>query len=469
MKPTGAVARLRAGVSGLFKKARPTLSSVDSNRGWRLLHDFGGTGFWQQDIEINRDTVMANWAVFSCMTLIASDIGKCCLRLVEQVGQIWEPVESAAFSPVLRKPNSYQTRQQFIETWVLSKLSHGNAYILKLRDARGVVIGLYVLDPTRVQTLVAPNGEVFYQLLRDDLSKVRDDFPAVPASEIIHDRFNCLFHPLVGLSPIFACGLSATQGYKILQNSAKFFENMSRPSGILTAPGAISNETAARLKTGWDENYSGDKVGKVAVLGDDLKYQAMAITAVDSQMVEQLKLSAELICSTFHVPAFKIGAGTIPAGQKVEDLNQIYYSDCLHALMDAVQTLLTFGLGLEVAKEGRRYAVGFDLDDLLKMDSRTMAEVEGIKVQRGITAPNEGRQRFNLRPVAGGAQPYLQQQNYSLEALAKRDALADPFGSTAPKPASDPPSAPAADDDQDQTDKALHLLFRKDPGSLIHA
>ena len=32
-----------------------------------------------------------------------------------------------------------------------------------------------------------------------------------------------------------------------------------------------------------------------------------------------------------------------------------------------------------------------------------------------------------MEPVEGGDSPYLQQQNYSLEALAKRDAASDPF------------------------------------------
>jgi phage portal protein BeeE len=34
-----------------------------------------------------------------------------------------------------------------------------------------------------------------------------------------------------------------------------------------------------------------------------------------------------------------------------------------------------------------------------------------------------------MKPVDGGDTPYLQQQNYSLSALNKRDALEDPFKS----------------------------------------
>jgi hypothetical protein len=35
---------------------------------------------------------------------------------------------------------------------------------------------------------------VFYQLDRDDLSGVAEEDTIVPASQIIHDRMNCLWH-----------------------------------------------------------------------------------------------------------------------------------------------------------------------------------------------------------------------------------------------------------------------------------
>jgi len=432
-----------ARVVGAFTKAAPRLSSVDGWRGrWHTLWDSDtNPGDWQQDVHVDRGAVLANWAVFSCITLIASDIGKLCLNLVEKLNGIWVEAVSPAFSPVLRKPNRYQTRQQFVEQWIISKLTNGNAYVLKERDGRGVVVGLYVLDPCRVMPLVAPDGSVYYQLQEDDLSQVPTGLPAVPASEIIHDRMNCLFHPLVGLSPIYACGLAATQGLKIQQNSAKFFQNMSRPSGVLTAPGQISEETAKRLKTEWEKNYTGDKIGKVAVLGDDLKYSAMTVNADDAQLVEQLKLSAEMVCSTFHVPPFKIGAGAIPVGQKVEDLNQIYYSDCLQALMEAIETLLDDGLGLPEVT-GHQYGTEFELDDLLKMDSATLTSVIAEQVKGGISKIDEARARLGMPPIPGGDTAYLQQQNYSLTALAKRDTSADPFGTA--KPPAPPAPAPAA-------------------------
>jgi phage portal protein BeeE len=58
-------------------------------------------------------------------------------------------------------------------------------------------------------------------------------------------------------------------------------------------------------------------------------------------------------------------------------------------------------------------------------------------------APNEARRRLNLKPVTGGDTPYLQQQNYSLEALSKRDSKDDPFATKTPTAPAKPAAAAA--------------------------
>ncbi len=396
---------------------------VDNRGGWWPIIRESFTGAWQQNVEVKFEAVLSNHADFACRTLIASDIAKLRIKLVQRVGEIWKEASNAAFSPVLRKPNRYQTRQQFMECWVLSKLQAGNTYVLKQRDGRGVVVAMHVLDPGRVKPLVAPDGSVFYELARDDLSGLETTSVTVPAKEIIHDRFNCFFHPLVGLSPIYANGLAAMQGLAIQNMSAGFFQNGAQPGGVLTAPGAISDETAGRLKAAWETNYGGKNRGKVAVLGDGLRYEPMTAKAVDSQLIEQLKWTAEVICSTYHVPPYKIGVGAMPSYNNIQALNVEYYSQCLQAHIEAIEACLDDGLGLDGASIGTE----IDTDNLLRMDSVTQMSVLKEAIGSALMSPDEGRRKLDLPPVAGGASPYLQQQNYSLAALAKRDAQADPF------------------------------------------
>ena len=392
---------------------------------WQTLIHEPYTGAWQKNDELKRTDLTHFHAVFACISLIAADIGKLRIQTKSSQNGVLLPTKSRT-DAILKKPNRHQSWQQFIESWVSSKLLRGNAYVLKQRDIFGDVWQMYVLNPDRVKVLVSGDGEVFYQISTDKLYGLTDT--TVPASEMIHDRMNCFYHPLVGLSPLTACGISVGLGLSIQHTSATLFGNNSRPSGILSVPSDISKETAQKVKSDWQANYSGIKRGGIAVLGSGAKYEPIAMSASDSQAIEQLKMSGETVCSVFHVPAFKVGMGEIKAGQKVSDLNEIYYSDCLQHYIEAIENLLDEHLDLEKGVECEA-----DLSPLIRMDSTSQIMYLKEGTLSGIFSPNEARATLGLPPVVGGESPLMQQQNYSLEALAKRDNSADPFGN-APTP-----------------------------------
>jgi HK97 family phage portal protein len=418
---------------------RKALNSVPEGRGgWYPIVREPFTGAWQRNLEINVDTTASFHADFACKTLIARDIAKLRVKLVEKdKNDIWSETTNPAFSPVLRRPNDYQTRNQFWECWVLSKLSRGNTYVLKVRDNRQVVTALHVLDPTRVQPLVADDGSVFYRLSSDNLADIDDII--VPAREIIHDRFNCLFHPLVGTPPVFASGLASMLGLNAQKTSALLFENASVPGGLLTTPGEIDDVQEKRIKEEWEQRFSRVNLGRVAVLSGGMKYEKMAMTNVEGQMIEQLKWSAEVVCSVYHVPPYKVGVGVLPTYNNVQALQVEYYSQALQSNIEEIEELLDAALGIGW---GESLGTEFDTDNLLRMDTVTQVTAIRDAVGAGVMSPNEGRAKLELKPVTGGSSPFLQQQNYSLEALAKRDAQANPFAPATP-PA--PPQPPAAD------------------------
>jgi HK97 family phage portal protein len=434
----------------------PTMPGDRGNWWYPVIHE-PFTGAWQRNLEHRAESILSFHAVYACIERIASDVAKCRLRLVEEDGNgIWHEIFIPAFTPVIRKPNHYQNRIQFIETWMLSKLMSGNAYILKERDARNVVVRLYVLNPTYVKPLVAPDGQIFYELTQDNLAGIdqtyrsisNDGRVVVPSSEIIHDMMTLKHHHLCGLSPMAPAALAAVHGINIQKTSTTFFANSAKPGGILTAPGEINKENAERLKAQYETEFSGGRSGKVAIMGYGLKFEPMTMDFVDAQLIEQLGVSAKMVCSSFGVPPHMVQVGDPPSYTNIEALNQQYYSQTLQKHFESVELLLDEGLGLtEVA--GKSYGTWFDLDDLLRMDTATLVDSEAKAVGAGIKSPNEARMRLNLGPTKGGSGPYLQQQNFSLEALSKRDALADPFAPAKPPapPTPTSPTPPPPDDD----------------------
>lgn len=423
-----------------IRRAEKALHAVsDWQGGWRrILEPY--TGAWQQNVEEKRGTVLCYPTLYACLNRISQDLGKLPFVLKQEAANgISKPVENPAYSPVLRKPNHYQTAQQFREAWALSKLIHGNAYVLKQRDERGVVVRLYVLDPCRVLPMVSDSGEVFYQInyqyptdlappvLLNKLALSEDGKQLViPAREIIHDRLNCFHHQLIGVPPVCAAHWPAVKNLKILKSSAEFFGNNAQPGGILTAPAGMSESDAAALKAYWDTNFAGTNSGKVAVIGADMKFTSFAMKSADSQLVEQMRYSDEQICQPFGIPPFKIGIGSIPAGLGVDAINLLYYDDALSGHIESMENLLDEGLSVSPP-----LGIWMDLEPLLRMDVGKQADVETKLVGGKIKTPDEARHRFNLAPTGGGDTLWGQHQDYPLGVLAERDDL-KPVAAPAP-------------------------------------
>jgi HK97 family phage portal protein len=439
---TKTISRFVRPVVAVAKAIPATLSSPQSRGGWFPIVREAWAGAWQSNVEIEITDVLTHVTVYACISLIASDIGKLRIKLVQRDREgIWTETESPAFSPVLKKPNRYQNRIKFLENWVTSKLINGNTYALKQRDSRQIVTALYILDPNRVKVLIGSDGSVWYELNTDNLSGIKDPV-IVPASEIIHDVMVPLYHPLVGVSPISACGLAAVQGLRIQENSTLFFQSGASPGGILTAEGVIKDADAERLSARWHANYGGANSGKVAVLGNGLKYQQLQMTAVDAQLIDQLKWTAESVAAAFHVPYYKVG-GPYPSYNNVEALDQQYYSQCLQTQIESIELCLDEGLGLDTAKDGIQYGTELDLDALLRMDTSTRMKAAGDALIGGLT-PDEVRKKYHdIGSVPGGDQVFLQRQNWPLGVLGSDSPL------LMPAPVVQPPAPPEPDDEPD--------------------
>ena len=171
---------------------------------------------------------------------------------------------------------------------------------------------------------------------------------------------------------------------------------------------------ALRLKAHWESSYSGENMGKTAVLGDGLQYQPIVMSNIDAQLVEQLRMTAETVCSAFHVPAHMVGVGAAPTYNNIEALNQEYYSQCLQAHIESIELLLDEGLELP-----KPYGTEFDLDGLLRMDSKTKAEA-ARQPSRAAWRPMRSEKVLRSRSYAGGETPYLQEQQWPLAHLAAR-------------------------------------------------
>lgn len=442
-------------------KAARSLIDAQRSTGWlNGLVSEPFSGAWQRNLESAnpRDpNMLAFSAVYACVTIVSGDMAKLS-TYIERESKTTpqrERVYNHPASYLVERPNAYQTMPELIQLHFAAKLMRGNAYLYKEFDERGVVSELHPLQPDGVRPLIAPGGDVFYQLAYNstDFMSIDDILGAgesvgqgvdrvVPADRIIHDRMNCLYHPLVGVSPIFASASSAMMGARILMNSEKIFANMSHPSGVLSSTQTINDVTAERLKREWASRYSGGSYGRTAVLGDGLTWSPMILNPIDAQLIDQLRFSIEDIARVFRVPLYLLADLTKTSYRNSEQMARAYYQGCLQTHIKMTEDRFKQGLNLE-----RWLRFRFDLDDLFRMEMDARFSSYKTALDAGILSINEVRAKEGLGPVEGGNEPRVQVQ---YAPLSKANGI---FNNAQNQ---DPPASPSEDppEDDDPPDDA---------------
>lgn len=435
--------------------AKAVSSAVPVNS-YNVGYSFGMGGYaphepftqaWQKNMEGKsyRDPVMLAFsAVYACVTIISQDLSKLPInvRIIDpkdNIGTANAPLTDP-YQRLLRKPNDYQTSLDFQQYWSACKLIRGNAYAFKELDGRGVPTAMHILHPDRVRVLIEPvSKEVYYQYqphMNDMVSFEKfGDYEGtylIPSRFIIHDRINCLWHPLIGVSPMFAAAVSTATGARILMNSERLFGNMARPSGILSAPGEINDVTAQRLKREFEANYSAGNIGRTAVLGDGLEWKAMTLTGVEAQLIEQLKWTIEDVARVFRVPMYLLNDMARMTYKNSEHAAQSYYSGCLQYHAESTEARFTLDFGFDETSK----RVEFDVAGMFRMDTKERFEAYNAGITGGHLSPNEAREMEGRGPVKGGEEPRMQMQYVPLSTPVPDPTAAEP----APAPA-----APAED------------------------
>lgn len=356
-------------------------------------------------------------AVATCVAIYAGEAARTdFIHYKRRADGTPEKVLNSPVLKVLSNPNPLQSKYDFFEFLVTNLMYEGNGYAYAPRNGNGDVTALYPLLSTRTTPFIEPEeGTVFYQIGRADwtLDVVEED-KLVPSRNVLNVRINARTHPLVGMSNItFALASVETAGV-IQQQNQRFFENRSRASGILSAPGKLGKETVQRVETAFSGKTSGDNIGKVPLLDSDIKFYPMNMNAVDSELVRIYKQSIEDVAMIFRIPQALLGIGS---------------GDTMKSTETLMRTFTNMGLGSFFANLEQELTKFFDMPEgeylkadlesaILRGDLKERMDAYAKAVQGGVKTPNEVRAMEGLEPKEGGDDLFLQQQMVPLKVAA---------------------------------------------------
>jgi HK97 family phage portal protein len=347
-------------------------------------------------------------------------------------------IKTSAASRVLRKPNDYQTRADFIMNLLRNELLTGNGYAVVERNLRNEITSLNPCPPRTGIPYVAEDNSVFYTFNEGPMIPEPPIEDFWPSNYVLHLRMNTPRHPLIGESPIVAAAMSVSAGNAVVAHMSSFFNNMSRPSGYLSSPGKLAPDVAERLRTDWNEAYGKGGSGKVAALQGGLEWKALSISSVDSQLIESYKMTVADIARVYRVPLAIVGDMTGSTYSSTETLVNHWLSTGLGYILEHLE--LAFDKLFDLPADE---FIAFDVDQLLRTDFKTRIEGLVRGVQGGIFAPNEARVREGLPPVAFGDEPRVQAQVVPLSFASA--APTAPSAPSAPGASETPPVDPNAD------------------------
>lgn len=280
-----------------------------------------------------------------------------------------------------------KARSSHYQQLLISLLINGSSFTRIIRDDRGDVIALVVLDPHRVEVRRGPSGRVVYVVDQGQY--------VLQADEVI--QIDEMLKPgaLRGTSRIEEArellGLSAA----LQEFSARFFGSGTVMTGFLEVPGELTAEQAEALKDKFEAKHGGlGRSHRPAVLSGGVKFNKTSVDPNEAQMLESREFSVEEVCRLFRVPPHLLQV-TKPGAMSYASVEENSRQFVTYTLLpyiakieEAYSRLLPGGAFLK-----------FNVDGLLRGDTSSRFAAYSQALQAGFMTINDVRRYEDMRPV----------------------------------------------------------------------
>lgn len=368
-------------------------------------------------VPVNETSVLALSAAWACVNLLAGTIASLPL-VVYRTGPDGQR-EVARDHPLYRllhdSPNYDQTAMDFWEGGVAALEIRGNMHARK-EQSGGRLIALHPIFEPSVRR--EANGTIRYRWTEN--GKSYDE----PQENVLHVR-GFGGSPLGGLSTLTygrqVFGLSSAVNVA----AATTFAHGVRPSLILTAPADRTlGEKRESVERALQEKHAGAmNAGRPMLLEGGLTPHQISFSPEDAQMLESRAFSVEEVCRLFGVPPHMIGhtEKSTSWGTGLEQQTLGFQKFTLRKRLKRIEQALMKQL-LTPADRAAGITIEFNLEGLLRGDSKGRSEFYKDMTAMGAMTINEVRALENLPPVPGGDVPRMQAQNIPIN-MANPPAL----------------------------------------------
>lgn len=294
--------------------------------------------------------------------------------------------------------NSHTAWPDYIEWLLAQMLLRGNGLSGIKTDNAGQVVELEPVPWEWCAVQLLASGRLAYDITTyNQLAGGAGRAKRLLEGEVLHFR-DRTDDGLIGKSRLQRAAAAIAAGLSVQDFSGKLYDNSAGPSGILTATGKIADDTANRLKTHFETNYSGANLGKVAVLGDGMTWTQTTISPEDAELLASRKFTREENAAIFQVPPPLVGIWDHSSFTNSETAGRWFGQFSLAPVLRKLESEMARSLLTE--DDRQELEIVFDLSGLLRGDDQTRWAGHKIAVDAKILTPNEVREveGYNKRP-----------------------------------------------------------------------
>jgi HK97 family phage portal protein len=373
-------------------------------------------------LPVNEYTALRVSAVYACCRVIAEDIAKLPLRLMQENRNGSKKIlyDNPLHRLLSRRPNEWQSSFEWRATMVLHALLCRSGYSLINRGADGSVLELIPILPQAVIPRQLADWTVVY-----DVRDGRGGMITVPR-ENMHVLHGLSWNGFSALDMIHQGSEAIGLAMAIEQTQAVSHGNGAKLGGLLSTTSVLKQEQIDRLKDQFQQNNAGvQNAFKMLVLDNGFKFEPWSQTGVDGQHLETRKFQVEEVCRLLRVFPQMIGASS--ATPTYASAESFFGAHVVHTLMPWVVNWEQAMLRDLISEDDVRNGVEakFDMNALLRGSADQRATYyESAIARAGWMSRNEARRMEDLDPLPG------------------LDTILPPAGSTSPAPAGPPAPLP---------------------------
>lgn len=353
---------------------------------------FGGTPSKSGQI-VNEDTALRHSAVYACVRIIGQSIASLPLEVFEakENGDSVPATSHPVYQLVNQDPSEVCSSYDFRNAMQKHLTLAGNAYARIYRDQFGRPVELEILPASKVSTY-KKNRKTYYYL--------NDTQEVLLRTDIIH-LLNMSDDGITGKSAVQVARETIGSNLAAVEYGSSVYENGAHIKGVLLHPAKLAPDAYARLRETWRSQYSGARnAGSIPVLEQGMKFEAISLSPADSKFLESMKAGVEDIARIFGVPLHLIGALDRATFNNVEQMSLEYVVHTLRPICKNWEQELNRKLFLP--SERGRYFVRFNLDGLLRGDTKSRGEYYRNMFNIGALSPNDIRRLENLNSRPDG-------------------------------------------------------------------